>query len=315
MAITNDEVALMISPMFHVAALGMGVLPTFLKGVLLILEPRFEPRRVLELIERHQATFISGVPTTYQMLAEHPDWDKTEISSLKSLTCGGSAVPLRILETYEDRGLSFTMGYGMTETAPGATTLPARYSREKMGSAGLPQMHTHVRVADFEGNELPTNKVGKVKIIGPNVISGYWNRPDANDSSFITDESGAWFRSGDMGYLDDDGFLFISDRLKDMIISGGENIYPAQIELELAQMEEIAAAAVFGVADEKWGEVPRAAVVVRDGYELTEQEVLSFLDGKLARYKLPKSVVFVEDLPRTASGKVRKPQLRAQYGD
>jgi fatty-acyl-CoA synthase len=315
MPITNDEVALMISPMFHVAALGMGVLPTLLKGGHLILEPRFDPGRALELIEKHKATFISGVPTTYQMLAEHPAWDTTDISSLQNLTCGGSAVPLRILEAYEDRGLSFTMGYGMTETSPGATTLPARYSRDKMGSAGLPQMHTHVRVADFEGNELPPNEVGEVQIQGPNVIKGYWNRPDANESSFIMDESGTWFRSGDMGYMDDDGFLFISDRLKDMIISGGENIYPAQIELELTQLEAVAAAAVFGVADEKWGEVPRAAVVVREGYDLTEQEVLSFLDGKLARYKLPKSVVFVDDLPRTASGKVRKPQLREQYGN
>lgn len=315
MSISNDEVALMISPMFHVAALGMGVLPTLLKGGHLILEPRFNPGRALELIERHKATFISGVPTTYQMLAEHPDWDGTDISSLQNLTCGGSAVPLRILETYEDRGLSFTMGYGMTETSPGATTLPARYSREKMGSAGLPQLHTHIRVADFEGNELPPNEVGEVQIQGPNVISGYWNRPDANESSFVTDDSGTWFRSGDMGYMDDDGFLFISDRLKDMIISGGENIYPAQIEQELAQLESIASVAVFGVSDDRWGEVPRAAVVVREGHELTEQDVLSYLDGRLARYKIPKSVVFVDEMPRTASGKVRKPQLRAQYGN
>lgn len=313
LAIGNHEVALMISPMFHVAALGMGVLPALLKGGQLILEPRFDPGRALELIEKHKATFISGVPTTYQMIAEHPDWDGTDISSLQNLTCGGSAVPLRILEAYEDRGLSFTMGYGMTETSPGATTLPARYSREKMGSAGLPKMHTHIRVADFEGNPLPPNEVGEVQIQGPNVIKGYWNRPEANESSFVTDDSGTWFRSGDMGYLDDDGFLFISDRLKDMIISGGENIYPAQIEQELAQLDAVAAAAVFGVPDEKWGEVGRAAIVVREGHELTEEEVLSYLDGRLARYKIPKSVVFVDDMPRTASGKVRKPQLRELY--
>ena len=315
MAITNDEIALMISPMFHVAALGMGVLPTFLKGGHVILEPRFEPSRALELIERHKVTFISGVPTTYQMLAEHPDWEKTDISSLQNLTCGGSAVPLPILEAYEDRGLSFTMGYGMTETSPGATTLPARYSREKMGSAGLPQIHTHVRVADFDGTVLPPNEVGEVQIQGPNVIKGYWNREEANDSSFVTDESGTWFKSGDMGYMDDDGFLFISDRLKDMIISGGENIYPAQIEQELAQLEAVAAAAVFGVPDEKWGEVGRAAIVVREGHELTEDEVLEYLNGRLARYKIPKSVVFVDDMPRTASGKIRKPQLREKYGN
>lgn len=314
MDISNQEVSLMISPMFHVASLGMGVLPTFLKGGHLILEPRFNPGRALELIEQHKVTFISGVPTTYQMLAEHPDWESTDISSLHNLTCGGSAVPLRILEAYEDRGLSFTMGYGMTETAPGATTLPARYSREKMGSAGLPQMHTQVRVADFDGKALPPHEVGEVLIQGPNVISAYWDRPEANVSSFITDEDGTWFRSGDMGYQDNDGFLFISDRMKDMIISGGENIYPAQIEQELAQMEAIASVAVFGVADERWGETPRAAIVVRDGFDLTEQDVLSYLDGKLARYKIPKSVVFVDDMPRTASGKVRKPQLREAYG-
>ena len=315
LAITNAETALMISPMFHVASLGMGVLPTILKGGHIVLEPRFDPGRALELIQRHEVTFISGVPTTYQMIAEHPDWGDTDISSLQNLTCGGSAVPLRVLEAYEDRGLSFTMGYGMTETSPSATTLPARYSREKIGSAGLPHMHTHVRVVDHDDKALPANEVGEVQIQGPHVIKGYWKRPEANESSFIVDQDGTWLRSGDMGYFDDDGFLFISDRLKDMIISGGENIYPAQIELELAQMESIAAVAVFGVPDEKWGEVPRAAVVVRDGHELTEQDVLSFLDGKLARYKLPKSVVFVDDLPRTASGKVRKPQLREQYGN
>src|SRR5699024_2315196 len=312
--ITSDEVALMISPMFHVASLGMGVLPTLLKGGHLILEPRFIPSRALELIEKHKATFISGVPTTYQLLAEDPAWEQTDISSLSNLTCGGSAVPLRILEAYESRGLSFTMGYGMTETSPSATMLPARYSREKMGSAGLPHMHTHIRVADLDGNEVPPHEVGEVHIQGPNFISEYWNRPEANASSFITDDAGTWFRSGDMGYMDDDGFLFISDRIKDMIISGGENIYPAQIEQALAQLEAIAFVAVFGVADEKWGEVPRAAVVVREGYELTEADVLTFLDGKLARYKIPKSVVFVDELPRTASGKVRKPQLRELYG-
>src|SRR5690625_538250 len=146
-------------------------------------------------------------------------------------------------------------------------------------------------------------------------ISGYLNLPESTYSYFINDESGTWFRSGDMGYMDDDGFLFISDRLKDMIISGGENIYPAQIEQELAQLEAIASVAVFGISDEKWGEVPRAAVVVREGHDLTEQDVLSYLDGKLARYKIPKSVVFVDEMPRTASGKVRKPQLRERYGD
>src|SRR5699024_2909711 len=148
------EVALMISPMFHVASLGMGVLPTFLKGGQLVLEPRFEPGRALELIEHYKATFISGVPTTYQMMAEHPASETTDGSSLRNLTCGWSAVPLRSLEAYEERGLSVTRGYGMTETSPRATALAARYAKEKMGSAGLPRFHTQVQVVDFDGKEL-----------------------------------------------------------------------------------------------------------------------------------------------------------------
>src|SRR5699024_6680603 len=177
---SNFEVALMISPMFHVASLGMGVLPTFLQGGQLVLEPRFEPGRALALIEHYKATFISGVPTTYQMMAEHTACETTDASLLRNLTRGGSAVALRILDAYEERGLSCTMGYGMNETSPGATTLPARYSKEKMVSAGLPQFHTQVRVVDFDGKELLPNEVGEVHIQGRNVVSGYWQRLEAN---------------------------------------------------------------------------------------------------------------------------------------
>ncbi|GAA1124417.1 long-chain fatty acid--CoA ligase [Citricoccus alkalitolerans] len=312
--IMSDSVALMIAPMFHVASLGMGVLPTLLKGGTLVLEPRFEPGRVLELIERHRATFISGVPTTYQLLAEHPNWESADISSLRQLTCGGSAVPLRVLEAYEKKGLSFTNGYGMTETSPGATTLPARYSRAKQGSAGLPQFHTFVRIVDPMGEVCAPGEVGEIQVQGPNVIKAYWNRPEATVDSFVVAEDGSWLKTGDMGYQDEEGFVFISDRLKDMIISGGENIYPAQVEQEISQLDGVAAVAVIGVPDEKWGEVPRAVIVVRDGHELTEEQVIGHLNGKLARYKIPKSVVFTEEMPRTASGKIRKPDLRKKFG-
>lgn len=314
MDITSDAVALMIAPMFHVASLGMGALPTLLKGGTLVLEPRFEPGRVLELIEKHRATFISGVPTTYQLLAEHPNWESADISSLRNLTCGGSAVPLRVLEAYEQKGLAFTNGYGMTETSPGATTLPARYSRPKQGSSGLQQFHTFVRIVDPLGMVCAPGDVGEIQVQGPNVIQAYWNREDATADSFVEAEDGTWLKTGDMGYRDDEGFVFISDRLKDMIISGGENIYPAQVEQEISQLEAVAAVAVIGVPSEKWGEVPRAVIVVREGLELTEAQVLEHLNGKLARYKIPKSVVFTEEMPRTASGKIRKPDLRRQFG-
>ena len=303
----STDVALMISPMFHVASLDMGVLPTLLKGGTVILEPKFDPRRTLDLIEKHQATTISGVPTTYQLLCEHPAWEGTDLSSLNKLTCGGSAVPLRVLEAYEKRGLRFSNGYGMTETAPGATTLPAARSREKAGSSGLPHFFTDVRIADFDGSTAATGTVGEIQIKGPNVISQYWNRPDATAGSY---DANGWFKSGDLGYKDADGFVFVSDRLKDMIISGGENIYPAEVEQAITELEAVGSVAVIGVPDEKWGEVPRAVVLLREGAQLSEEQLRTHLEGRLARYKIPKSVVFVDEMPRTASGKIRKAVLR-----
>ena len=310
--VSSEDVALMISPLFHVASLDMGVLPVLLKGGTVVLETRFEPARTLAAVEQHKATYISGVPTTFQMLCEHPHWENADISSLSTLTCGGSAVPLRVLEAYEARGLSFSNGYGMTETAPGATVLPASRSREKAGSAGLPHFFTDVRVVGPDGRELAAGEAGEVQISGPNVIRTYWNRPDAAAAAYA---DGIWFRSGDVGYFDDDGFLFISDRLKDMIISGGENIYPAEVEQIISELEGVGAVAVIGVPDPKWGEVPRAVISLRQGYALTAEEVQEHLFSRLARYKVPRTVVMVPDFPRTASGKIRKAELRRQYSD
>lgn len=310
--VRSTDVALMISPMFHVASLDMGVLPMLLKGATVVLEPRFKPGRVLALIEEHRATYISGVPTTYQMLAEHPDWEKTDISSLEKLTCGGSAVPLRTLAAYEKKGLPFTQCYGMTETSPGTTVLPPDKTREKAGSSGLEHFFTDVRIVDPMGEPVAPNTVGEIQVSGPNVIREYWNRPDATADSF---DDGQRFRSGDMGYFDDEGFIYITDRTKDMIISGGENVYPVEIEQIILELEQVASAAVIGAADEKWGEIPIAVVTPVEGAELLAEDVQAHLDGRLARYKLPKQIVLADDLPRTASGKIRKADLRKRYGN
>ncbi|MCW4386693.1 long-chain fatty acid--CoA ligase [Salinibacterium sp. SYSU T00001] len=307
----STEVALMISPLFHVASLGMGVLPTLLKGGTLVLEPRFDPGRVLDVIQRHRVTSMSGVPTTYQMLSEHPLWESTDLSSLRQLTCGGSAVPIRVIDAFEERGLRFSGGYGMTETAPGITSIPAARSREKAGSAGLPHFFTSMRVVDEEGRPAEVGEPGEIQVSGPNVIREYWNRPDATSEAYAPD---GWFRTGDIGYLDDDGFLTISDRLKDMIISGGENIYPAQVEQAIREIDAVGDVAVIGVPDERWGEVPWAIVSLREGRELSAEDVRRHLQGRLARFKVPKNVLFVDEFPRTASGKIRKADLRRKYG-
>jgi fatty-acyl-CoA synthase len=306
----STDVALMISPLFHVASLDMGLLPTLLKGGTVVLEPRFDPARALTLIEKYRVTSLSGVPTTFQMLCEHPDWATTDISSLEKLTCGGSAVPMRVLEEYERRGLAFSGGYGMTETSPGATSLSPEKSREKAGSGGLPHFFTDLRIVDADGRVLPPGESGEIQLSGPNVIREYWNKPEVISACYV---EGVWFRSGDMGHVDDDGYLFIADRLKDMIISGGENIYSAEVEQAVSELEAVGSVAIIGVPDEKWGEVPIAIVTVRDGFTLEPDEVRNYLDGRIARYKIPKRVEIVAELPRTASGKIRKAELRRLY--
>jgi fatty-acyl-CoA synthase len=309
--IVSTDVALMISPLFHVASLGMGALPVILKGATVVLEKGFEPGRALAQIERHGVTMLSGVPTTYQLMADHPAWESTDLSTLTKLTCGGSAVPARILNAYEERGLSFSQGYGMTETSPGATCLPAAMTRVKQGSVGLPHFFTEVRIADGTGAVAPPGSVGEIEVAGPNVFPGYHGLPAATAAAFTAD---GWFRSGDLGYLDADGYLHISGRIKDMIISGGENIYPPEVELLISEIEGVTGVAVIGVPDERWGEVPWAVMTVRDGYRLDADAVRARLDGRLARYKLPRNVVIVDELPRTASGKVRKADLRDRFG-
>ena len=306
--VVSSDVALMISPLFHVASLGMGALPVLLKGATMVLEPGFEPGRALAQIERHRVTMLSGVPTTYQMMADHESWARTDLSSLRKLTCGGSPVPDRIMNAYEARGLSFSQGYGMTETAPGATALAATMTRAKQGSVGLPHFFTDIRIATDHGIAAP-GVVGEIEISGPNVFAGYNRLPDETAAVFTDD---GWFRSGDLGYVDEDGYLHIAGRVKDLIISGGENIYPAEVENLISDLVGVTGVAVVGMPDAQWGEVPWAVLTVREGTRVDTETVRAHLDGRLARYKIPKRVVIVDELPRTASGKVRKNELRDQ---
>lgn len=307
---SDADTGLLISPLFHVAALGMGALPLVLVGGTIVLEKGFDAGRALDLIGRHGITSLSGVPTTYQLLADHEKWSETDLSTLRRLTCGGSAVPTRILDAYEERGLAFSQGYGMTETSPGATYLPPQWTREKQGSVGLPHTFTNIRITNEDGQVVPRGTIGEIEIQGPNVFAGYHGLPDKTAESF---RPGGWFRSGDMGYLDDDGFLFIADRLKDMIISGGENIYPAEIENLIADIDGVTGVAVIGVPDERWGEVPWAIVSLREGVALSSEELVAHLDGRIARYKIPRTTRVIDEFPRTASGKIRKADLRARF--
>ena len=305
-----DEVALAVAPLFHTAGLNMLCLPALLKGGTVVIEPAFDPERALAAIGAHRVTSLFGVPAIYDAMAAAPGWADADLSSLRTLLCGGAPVPLATIRRYTQRGLAFIQGYGMTESAPGALLLDAAHAQVKAGSAGVPHFFTDVRVAGPDGAQAAPGERGEIRVRGPNVMPGYWGQPEA--SAAVLD--GGWLHSGDVGVTDADGYVSVVDRIKDMIISGGENIYPAEVENALLEHPAVADCAVIGVPDGTWGEVGRAVVVLRPGTAVTGPELLGFLDGRLARYKIPKSVCFTGALPRTATGKILKKQLRETHG-
>jgi fatty-acyl-CoA synthase len=305
-----DERALVSAPLFHTAGLNMLTLPVLLKGGTCVLVESFDPAATFDLIERHRITFMFGVPTMFDQVARHLRWADADLSSLRILTCGGSPVPTPLIAAYQERGLTFLQGYGMTEAAPGTLFLDAEHAVGKAGSAGVPHFFSDVRVVRPDFTPVDVGETGEVVVRGPHVMPGYWGLPDETAAVFAD----GWFRSGDAARVDEDGYVFIVDRIKDMIISGGENIYPAEIEDLLLAHPDIVECAVIGVADDKWGEVPRAVVVAREGVDLDPDAVLASLAGRLAKYKIPKSVVIADELPRTASGKLLKSRVRTRYG-
>ncbi|MFG2344413.1 acyl-CoA synthetase [Streptomyces phaeochromogenes] len=308
--VITDERALVSAPLFHTAGLNMLTLPVLLKGGTCVLVEAFDPEATFDLIERHRITFMFGVPTMFEHVARHPRWADADLSSLRMLSCGGSPVPTPLIAAYQERGLTFLQGYGMTEASPGVLFLDAEHAVTKAGSAGVPHFFSDVRVVRPDLAPADIGETGEVVVRGPHVMPGYWGLPDETAAVFHD----GWFRSGDAARIDEDGYVTIVDRLKDMIISGGENIYPAEIEDQLLAHPDIVECAVIGVPDEKWGEVPRAVVVPREDVALDPDEVLASLAGRLAKYKIPKSVVLADELPRTASGKLLKSRVRKRYG-
>ncbi|WP_345559153.1 long-chain fatty acid--CoA ligase [Nonomuraea rosea] len=309
--LAHDEVTLVSAPLFHIAALAQTLIPTVLKGGRVILEPSFDVDRTFELIEAERVTVMFGVPSMFGFLTRSPRWAGADLSSLRHLLCGGAPVPEPLIRIYQDRGLTFLQGYGMTETAPGALFLGAEHSIAKAGSAGVPCFFSDVRLVAFGGAPALPGEPGEVYVQGPNVMPGYWQRPE--ESAKVLSPDG-WFRSGDIGVADEDGYVRISDRLNDVIISGGENVYPAEVESVLFGHPAVAECAVIGVPDDRWGEVGKALVVLRPEVGAEADELLKHLDGRLARFKIPKYLQFVPELPKNAAGKLLKAPLRKLYG-
>ncbi|RZT86525.1 fatty-acyl-CoA synthase [Pseudonocardia sediminis] len=303
-----DEKALVYTPLFHSAALGMVSLPVLLRGGELALCSAFDPETVLRRISDEGVTLMFGVPATYDAVAARPEFAGADLSRMRTLLCGGAPVPASTIRTWLARDLVFLQGYGMTEASPGVLLLDAAHAQSKAGSAGVPHFFTDVRVAGPDGASVSPGDRGEVLVAGPHVMDGYWQRPEA--TAEVLDGEG-WFHSGDVATVDDDGYVRIVDRIKDMIISGGENVYPAEVESAIHDFPGVAECAVVGMPDERWGEVGRAVVVPSPGAEVDPEALLAFLRERLAGYKVPRSVVFSGALPRTPSGKIRKRDVAA----
>jgi fatty-acyl-CoA synthase len=282
-----------------------------MKGAEVVLHRTFDVARFLADVATYGVTTAFAVPAMLLFLSHHPEFDSTDLTTLRLLVCGGAPVPEPLIKLYNGRGIRINQGYGLTETAPAATFVTSEWALSKIGSAGRPPMMIDVKLVDSERHTIEAALAqGEICVRGPNVMKGYWNRPEATAEAI--DPEG-WFHTGDVGYRDEDGFYFITDRIKDMIISGGENIYPAEVESVLHEHEAIADVAVIGMPDERWGEVVAAVVVLKPGASLALDELKHFAGEKLARYKLPRRLKIVDVLPRNPAGKVLKFELREQF--
>ena len=308
--VSAETVQLVVLPLFHTGGMNCYANPVLHAGGELILIREFDPGLALSILgnSEYKVSHFFAVPAPYQFMMNHPDFDKTDLSFLKIAGIGGAPCAEAILKTWSGRGVSMIQGWGMTETSPGGIGLDAADAERKLGSAGKPLMHTEVKVVDDDGNELPWGEVGELYIRGPNITPGYWNKPEATEDSF----DGDWLKTGDAARFDDEGFVYIVDRWKDMYISGGENVYPAEVENVIYQLPQIAEAAVIGVPDERWGETGKVFISLKEGQTIEEKEIIEHCLKNLAKFKVPQSVEFVDILPRNATGKVLKRKLREE---
>ncbi len=309
--LTHNDVYLNVFPMFHTGGLFVYTLPQIILGGTTILIRQFDPALVLKLIEQEKVTVFAAVPTMYQMMTQAPNWEEADLSSLRFCTSGGAPLPVPLIEKYtREKGIRFKQGFGMTEFGPGIFALAPEDAVRKAGSIGRPNFFVDARIVDDENRPLGPNQIGELVLKGPSLCSGYFGDPEA--TAQMLDEEG-WFHTGDLAYYDEDWYFYIVDRKKDMFISGGENVYPVEIEKALYEHPAVHMCAVIGVPDPKWGEVGLACVVLKPGATATEEELIAFLKERLASYKVPKRVVFMDSLPISAAGKILKRELRKQF--
>lgn len=310
--IQNSDRFLNFLPLFHTAGINLHTLPAFMNGCVSWIIDGFDAGKVLNLIGRGEINCFFGVPQVYLLLSQHEDFQKTELKKMRSWGCGGAPLPDYLVENFMARGAIVCNGMGMTETGPTVFMMDPESVTKKIGSVGKSQLLTIARVVDDNFNDCPPNHAGNLVFSGPNITPGYWQNEAATNEAFhIDDNNILWLKSGDLARIDEDGYFFIVGRSKEMFISGGENVYPAEIENVLLSHENIIEIAVLGVSDEKWGEV--GAAFIRTENEMSREEVKAFCKSRLAGFKIPKHIYFVSDFPRTAAGKIQKHILKKEF--
>ena len=304
--LTSHDVVLTTLPLFHVGGLNIQTLPALHCGATVVLHPRFEPPRVIEALESDGITLTVLVPAQLELLAREPGWREAKLPTLRAISTGSTIIGEAFVRKDLQRGIPLLQVYGATETCPIAAYQRIDDAPSHPGSIGKPALHCDLRIVDDTGHDVAPGTTGEFLVRGGNVMSGYWNKPRESAEAL----EGGWYHTGDVGHADTDGWLYVDGRRRDVIITGGENVYPAEIENVLVECPEIVEVAVVGRADERWGEAVVAIVVLARDAELSREAICALLDGRVARYKHPRDVVFADALPRTALGKVKREELK-----
>ena len=304
--INRSYKSLVVAPLFHIGALGASALPILYAGGSLVLKGFYNAAEVIGLICREKINYMFAVPVMFQLLTRTEEWEKADFSHIHFFIAGGAPMPLPVIRKYqEEKGIFFAQGYGMTETFR-LTSLDREASIRKAGSVGKEVLHVVLRIVDEQDRDVAPGEAGEIIVKGPNVFAGYWKKPAETEEAM----RGGWFHTGDMGRRDEEGFIAIVGRKVEMIISSGENIYPAEVERVIQALPEVREAAVVGMPDRKKGEVVAAFVLLKDGAQLTEEALLAAIRDRIALFKLPKKIVFVEDFPRNSAGKILKKEMK-----
>lgn len=294
------------TPMFYTGGLNVYTTPTILLGGTVVIMRQWDADEVLRIIEKEKITAFFGVPTQLLMMADSPLFEKADLSSLKWVISGGAPCPLPLIRRLMARGLLFKQGFGMTEVGVNCFCLEVQDAERKIGSIGFPNFAMEARIVDDNDADVPPNTRGELILRTPCMCDGYWNNPEQTAQA-IRD---GWFHTGDIAQFDDEGYCYIVDRKKDMFISGGENVYPAEVEKLLVRHPKVSEVAVIGVPHEKWGEVGAAAIILKSNESATEDEIIAFCQSQIAKFKIPRSIHFFKSLPRTVSQKVQKQELK-----